>query len=185
MSLDQQFDEVLAAAQTGADWALSALYRDLHPRVLYYVLAQEPAAGEDLASDVWMDVASGLPGFAGNESALRAWVFTIARRRLIDHRRRVSRRKTSPFALEQLALRGPIGNVEDEALARLDTTAALDRIAALPHDQAQVVLLRVLGGLSAEEVAVILGKRAGAVRALQFRALRQLARTVSREAVTE
>ncbi len=185
MSLGEQFDEVLAAAQAGAEWALTALYQDLHRRVLGYLLSQDPAAGEDLASDVWLDVASGLTGFAGNESALRAWVFTIARRRLLDHRRRVSRRKTSPQSLEELAFRGPTGNVEDEALAGLGTTAALATIAALPHDQAEVVLLRVLGGLSANEVGAILGKRAGAVRALQYRALKQLARTVSREAVTE
>ena len=70
-------------------------------------------------------------------------------------------------------------------MAVIETDAALARIAALPRNQADVVFLRVLGGLSVDEVARIVHKRPGAVRALQLRALRSLARTVPREAVTE
>src|SRR6266511_5794041 len=61
----------------------------------------------------------------------------------------------------------------------------ISRIATLPPDQAEVVLLRILGGLSVREVAVITGKRPGTVRVLQHRALRRLAREVRREAVTK
>jgi RNA polymerase sigma-70 factor (ECF subfamily) len=59
--------------------------------------------------------------------------------------------------------------------AREALDAALERIAALPADQAQVVLLRVLGDLSLEDTAKILGKRAGTIGVLQHRALRKLA----------
>ncbi len=184
MSLDE-FDSVIAAARTGAEWALTGLYRDLHPKLVRYLFAQEPGEAEDLASEVWLDVASGLARFEGDEDGFRAWVFTIARRRLLDLRRRAAGRRTAPMSPEQLLSHGGRGNVEDEALAALGTETALARIAALPPDQAEVVLLRVLGDLRAAEVATIVGKRPGAVRALQHRALRQLARTVSREAVTE
>ncbi len=70
-------------------------------------------------------------------------------------------------------------------MAALTTEAALARIASLPPDQAEVVLLRVLGDLSVREVGEIMGKRPGSVRVLQHRALKRLALQVSREVVTE
>ncbi len=181
----EDFDSIVTAARTGAEWALAILYRDIHPRLLHYLLAQEPDAAEDIASEVWLDVASGLVGFEGPEDGFWAWLFTIARRRLIDHRRRAIHRRTILFRPEELPAHGGTGNVEDEALANLGVESALARIAGLPPDQAEVVLLRVVADLPVDRVAAILGKRPGAVRALQHRALRQLARTVSREAVTE
>jgi RNA polymerase sigma-70 factor (ECF subfamily) len=87
--------------------------------------------------------------------------------------------------VERLVERGGIGDVEEEAMAGLATDAAIARIATLPPDQAEVVLLRILGGLSVREVAAITGKRPGTVRVLQHRALRRLAREVRREAVTK
>ena len=78
----EAFESVLAGAQVGAEWALTILYRDLHPRVLRYLSVREPGEAEDLASDVWLDVAQGIGRFRGDEDGFRAWVFTIARRRL-------------------------------------------------------------------------------------------------------
>jgi len=185
MSLERSFDDVLAAAGAGAEWALAELYCDLHPRILRYLRALEPSEAEDLASEVWLDVARGLGRFEGDERSFRAWAFTIARRRLVDLRRRRARRATFLADPERLVEHGARGDVEEEAMAGLTTEAALARIAALPPDQAEVVLLRVLGGLRVGEVAEIMGKRPGTVRVLQHRALRRLARQVSRELVTE
>jgi RNA polymerase sigma-70 factor (ECF subfamily) len=66
----------------------------------------------------------------------------------------------------------------------LDTQAALARIATLPPDQAEVVLLRVLGGLPTEQVAAIMDKPTGTIRVLQHRALQRLARDISVQSVT-
>jgi RNA polymerase sigma-70 factor (ECF subfamily) len=184
MSQAEPFATTLAAAQAGAEWALAELYRDLHPRVLRYFRAQEPSEAEDLASEVWLDIARGLTRFDGEEQAFRAWAFTIARRRLVDLRRQRARRPAVPTPVERMIDRGGIGDVEEEAMTTLSTEAAIARIAALPPDQAEVVLLRVLGGLSVQEVAGIVGKRPGTVRVLQHRALKRLAREVRREVVT-
>jgi len=181
----EAFESVLGAAQAGAEWALTILYRELQPRVLRYLSSREPGEAEDLASEVWLDVAAGLRRFQGDEDGLRAWVFTIARRRLVDLRRRTAVRGTTPHPPELLVGSGAIGNVEDEAIAALGTLGALARIAALPPDQADVVLLRVIGDLSVAAVAEVLNKRPGAVRALQHRALRNLAKAVSDQGVTE
>jgi RNA polymerase sigma factor (sigma-70 family) len=182
----EAFESVLSGAQAGAAWALTILYRDLQPRVLRYLAVREPAEAEDLASEVWLDVAAGIGRFRGDEDGFRAWVFTIARRRLLDLRRRASVRRDKPVPLELLGGgdRG-IGDVEGEALASLEADAAIALIATLPPDQSDVVLLRVLGDLSVADVAKILGKRPGAIRALQHRALKGLALKISHGAVTE
>lgn len=185
MTLGLQFPTILSAAQAGAEWALSELYRDLQPRLLRYLRAQDPNNAEDLASDVWLDLATGLTRFDGNEPGFRAWAFTIARRRVLDQRRRLARRRTEPVPAEAFAdLNGP-SDCEAEAFARIATQAALARLAALPRVEAEVVLLRVLGGLDAEQVGAILGKRPGTIRVLQHRALARLARQDGAESVTQ
>jgi RNA polymerase sigma-70 factor (ECF subfamily) len=181
----EAFESVLSGAQAGADWALTILYRDLQPRVLRYLSAREPSEAEDLASDVWLDVAQGIGRFRGDEDGFRAWVFTIARRRLLDLHRRTTVRREKPVPGDLLGGDRGIGDVESEAMASLEADAALAVIAGLPSDQADVILLRVLADLSVADVARIVDKRPGAVRALQHRALRNLARIVSLEAVTE
>jgi len=65
-------------------------------------------------------------------------------------------------------------------MENLSTEAALAMIATLPADQSEVVLLRVLGGLSVKDVAAIIGKRPGTVRVIQHRALERLAASTKR-----
>jgi RNA polymerase sigma-70 factor (ECF subfamily) len=185
MELREQFASVLDAARTGADWALASLYQSLNPAVLGYLRTREPAEAEDLASETWLGVAEGLSRFSGGEADFRKWVFTIARRRLLDHRRRMIRRSTAPAPVEAIEAAMPAGDAEAEAMVGLSTEAALSLIGTLPTDQADVVLLRVLGGFDAAEVATIMGKRTGTIRVLQHRALARLAGTISREAVTQ
>ncbi len=186
MALGEQFATVLRAAQSGAEWAIAALYRDLQPNLLGYLRSQQPGDAEDLASEVWMNVASGIGRFEGNEAAFRGWLFTIARRRLIDLRRRSARRQTDVVPVDALAERPASDDAEQEVLAGLTTRRALDRVVRiLSAEQAEVVLLRLVAGLPVEEVATIVGKRPGAVRALQHRALVRLARELAPEGITE
>lgn len=174
MPFEAQFCGVLAAAQAGAAWALIALYREFQPGILRYLKAQAPRDGEDLAAEVWLDAAAGLGRFEGDETGFRAWLFTIAHRRLVDQRRRDARDRSLLGSLQRLEQPKPL-DCEAEVLASSGTEAALALIARLPRDQAEVVLLRVVGGLDTDEVARIVGKKPGAVRVLQHRALKRLA----------
>jgi RNA polymerase sigma-70 factor (ECF subfamily) len=173
----------ISAAREGASWAVAALYREIHPRLVRYLRSRETEVADDVAAQVWLEVAGGLDKFEGTEDGFRAWVFTIARRRLIDARRRAGRRPTDPLVDQDFVATSPDGDPEGSALAALDAQAAVDRIvAALTPDQAEVVLLRVLGGLPVGEVAAVLGKQPSAVRVLQHRALRRLAQHLEPEA---
>jgi RNA polymerase sigma-70 factor (ECF subfamily) len=185
VTLGDQFGSVMEAARTGAEWALTALYRDLHADLLRYLRSQEPSEAEDLESQTWLDAAGGLASFDGLEIDFRRWMFTIARRRLIDLRRQQMRRRTDPVAPDELPSRPAGDDVEAEALNRISTEEALAMIAALPPEQAEVVLLRVLGGFSAAEVGAMTGRRPGTVRVVQHRALARLARDLAKRRVTE
>jgi RNA polymerase sigma-70 factor (ECF subfamily) len=169
-----RFEEIVAAARRGDEWAIVELYRSVHPGIHRYLRAQAGEEGEDLAAETWLDVAEGIGRFRGNERDFRAWTFTIARRRLLDRRRQAARRRTDPVPQGELPEPRPAESAEAQALEAISTAEALRRISALPPDQAEVVLLGVLGGLGAKEIAKIVGKREGTVRVLRHRALKRL-----------
>jgi RNA polymerase sigma-70 factor (ECF subfamily) len=167
------FDDVLAAARTGAAWAFEVLYRDLAPVVTGYLRLHGAAEPDDLASETFIGVFTGLPGFTGDEDALRSWVFTIAHRRLVDDWRRRSRRPQLSDGDEDLG--GLVGgNVEDDVLVRVGTDDVHRLCAGLPDDQRSVLLLRILADLTVEQVAEVMGRTMASVKALQRRGLRTL-----------
>jgi RNA polymerase sigma-70 factor, ECF subfamily len=179
------FDEILAAAKDGQEWAVACLYDALQPRLLRYLTWQESAVAEDLASDTWLAVAERIGDYTdsgGGEDQFNAWVFGIARRRLADHRRRSVRRRTAPVPDEVLASRAGPEDPAEIAVEKLSTEQTVALLTGfLPPDQAEVLMLRVVGGLSVEEAARVVGKRPGTVRVLQHRALRHLARDLEQK----
>jgi len=169
------FDETLRAAQAGEAWALGELYKALQPRLLRYLTHRDPQAAEDLASETWIKAARALDDFYGGEIEFRAWLFTIARRSLIDLGRRQRRRPEHLAEQSELGAMRAATDTEEIAAEQIGTDATLRLIAQLPPDQADVVLLRVVAGLDATRVGLMMGRRPGSIRVLQHRALRQLA----------
>jgi RNA polymerase sigma-70 factor, ECF subfamily len=167
------FATTLAAAKGGSEAALSSLYRSLQPEVLAYLRRRAREQADDLSSEVWLAVTRGVGSFSGDEAGFRGWVFTIARRRLIDARRQNARRPTSPLSEVE-----GIASEDEPESAVVGAAAAEAMLAALPRDQAKVVQLRVLDGLSVEQAAAVLGKRPGTVRVLHHRGLRRLGKLV-------
>jgi RNA polymerase sigma-70 factor (ECF subfamily) len=174
------FEEVLAAAQTGAAWAVAALYERHQHSVLRYLSARVPRDAEDLASQVWLEAARGIGRFEGGETGFRCWLFVIARRRAANERRRLARARTvaDGAVLAELPARD---DPEVEAISRL---AGADAARLLPSLQAEIVLLRLVAGLSVSDTAALVNKKPGTVRVLQHRALRTLAKRLDRR-VTE
>jgi RNA polymerase sigma-70 factor (ECF subfamily) len=89
----------------------------------------------------------------------------------LRHRRRRPFDATDPA---ELASHGPTGNAEDEALEGIVTEELQELLLSLTPDQREVLLLRVFGDLSIDQIAIVVGKRPGAVKALQHRALATL-----------
>jgi RNA polymerase sigma-70 factor, ECF subfamily len=169
-------DALVEAARGGDSSALAALYREFQPALLGFLTGLAGGEAEDLAAETWIDMAQALVRFEGNGTEFRRLLLTIGRRRAIDHGRRRSRRRTEPVDLSRWLLQSReddpstvIGNVD---AAR----SAFRRIAELlPSPQAEVVILRVVAGLSVGEVAQIVGRSPAAVSVLQNRGLRRLA----------
>ena len=175
MATGLPFDDVLTAAQAGAAWAFEVLYRDLAPSVTGYLRLHRAVEPDDLASETFIGVFTGLSGFSGDEAALRGWVFTIAHRRLVDDWRRRSRRPQAADDPGDLTAYAG-GDVEDDALTRLGAGTVQRLCGGLPADQRSVLLLRILADLTVEQVAEVLGKSVPSVKALQRRGLRRLER---------
>ena len=105
---------------------------------------------------------------------LRAWLYTIAHNAVIDHYR--TRKVTT--ALEDVRLSQPdyAEVVENDIDFEVEMTSIKSAMRTLTDDQQQVLTLKFIEGMSNDEIARHLGKREGAVRALQMRGLRALAK---------
>ena len=165
----------MRAAARGDETAFARLWRDNQPQLLRYLRVVTGEAADDVASEVWLEVSRRLERFRGGEGEFRAWLFTTARRRVIDLHRYAARH---PMLLtddpRELDRRAP-DDTADAALERMSTGAALDLIARLPREQAEIIVLRAIAGLDATQVARIVGKRPGTVRSAAHRGLRTLA----------
>ncbi len=178
----ESFQAVLAAAQTGAGWAAERLWTSLAPTVAGYLRVQGAAEPDDLTSEVFLGVFRSLGTFSGSEEQFRSWVFTIAHRRLTDHRRQTARRPPRAGGL-QPGDGPPAASAEHEALRQLSAERVRVLCERLVPDQRDVLLLRLVGGLTVDEVAAALGKSEGAVKALQRRALVAARKIVDQEGV--
>jgi RNA polymerase sigma-70 factor (ECF subfamily) len=170
------FAETLTQARAGSPSACRQLYLTTAGRVYGYLRARGAPEPEDITSEVFLRVFSHLDDFAGDENGFLAWVFTITRRLLIDEHRRDQRR---PPAVELSApllesLEG--GDTEADALGNIEHDDIDNVLAILTADQRDVIMLRIVADLSTEQVAQVLGKRRGTVKALQHRALATLRR---------
>lgn len=157
---------------------LESAYRTLAPAILGYFRSHGLDHAEDLTGDVFVGVARGLRRFRGDEHDLRRWVFSIARRRLIDHFRRQRFRRMLLLG-DHLEKHEAVVNLDDidleSAIIDEELVAALQQ---LTDEQREVVVLRFVGDLPINDVADIVGRTTGAVKALQSRALAQLAKSL-------
>ncbi len=177
------FAPTLDAARHGDDGALAALWQELQPALLRYLRACDRDAAEDIASDTWLEVTRRLDRFSGGEREFRGWLFTIARHRLIDSRRRAARQRTTLVAW--LQDRPGVDDPAADVLVDLSTRASLRLVSELPPEQAAAVRLRVMAGLDTDQVAAIMGKQPGNVRVLSHRGLRNLARRLTPAHIVE
>jgi RNA polymerase sigma factor (sigma-70 family) len=175
------FEARLTAARSGAERAWTELYRIFSPTVLGYLRGQGAPEAEDLTGEVFLQVVRDLHRFEGDRAAFKAWVLTIAHHRFIDQQRRARRRPVELVAVPEEPER-TAPDAEVEALALLGAERVRELMAALSPDQRAVLLLRIVGDLTVEEIGRAVGKRPGAVKALQRRGLAALGRKLAGEA---
>jgi len=184
MALGESFAGVLEAARVGAEWAWRALYADTAPDLLRYTRASRAPDPEDVVGETFLRAVRGLGSFEGDEPGFRAWLFRLARNRIVDDHRRLVRRRTEPIPVEVLAEIGARGDAETQAMRALAEDHVRSVLDRLTPDQRDVLLLRILGGLTIEEVATVVRKKPGAVKALQARGIAAIRDMIELGAVT-
>jgi RNA polymerase sigma-70 factor, ECF subfamily len=166
---------LVSAAKNGCAWSFERLYRQLAGPVASYLRWHRASDPDGLTNEVFAQVHRNLASFEGDEHGFRSLLFTIAHARLIDDRRSTSRQ---PNVVGDSRLEEGMccGDVEDDAFADMAHDEIRRLLAILSPDQRDVVLLRIVADLSVEDVARMLDKREGAIKALQHRALAALRR---------
>ncbi|WAL97459.1 RNA polymerase sigma factor [Streptomyces sp. Je 1-369] len=176
---DEELTRALGAAREGDETAFAFVYRRVHPGLLGHVRGLVRDDAEDVASEAWLQIVRDLDRFRGSGADFRRWAATIARHRAIDHLRRARSRPRATL-IEQEVLDIPaLDDTATGALETLSTEHVLRMVAALPPDQGEAVLLRVVMGLDGPSAARVLGKRPGAVRAASRRGILRLARQLA------
>ena len=159
--------------------ALSELYSTYHPKIYNYGLVHlgNVQAAEDLASEVMLKILESIDRYSFRGIAFSAWVFRIARNRLIDLQRRRNRRREidlpSSIAGDNLTQR-----LAERDIDRGQILAALSR---LTEEQRQVMVLRFLQGFDNASVSRIIGRSQSAVKSLQHRALNSMRKMMTEE----
>ncbi len=161
--------DVIEKAKKLDETALSELYRYYQPKVLkfiYYRVGAERA--EDLTSDVFVKVIRSIARQSGN---FEAWLYKIARNIIIDNSRYRGSRPETTVEQEYLNQMHDSRNDHSRIDAEMDISALLPK---LKDDYREFLVLKFIQGLSNKEISEITGKTVGALRVLQFRALKEL-----------
>lgn len=183
------FEAVLRRARALDRDALGALYDRYLPAVYRFVLGRigDPHLAEDLTADTFMAMVESIErARAEDELSFAAWLFGIARNKLAEHlRRRATRGRLAPevaLDAEEPPAAAEAGDPLGVVLAREQWAKVAAELAQLTEEQRDVLLYRCVLGYETEDVARLLGRQPGAVRALQFRALTTLARRLGASA---
>lgn len=175
-------DDLVDRLRRGDEQAWAAWYSELSGPVRGYLRSKGTRDPDDVLGDVFAAAAERIGAFDGDEEHLRSWLFTIAHHRLADDHRRRRRRPTDAVEPTVLAeLHPPEEDFGEVTTDRIDAAGALTMLEWVTEEQREVLLLRIVGELSIAETAEIIGRKPGAVKALQHRALARIQRHLETE----
>ena len=181
---DAEMLALLGDAQRGVPVAYDRLYNMYSDRIFRYVYARlgQRETAEDLTADVFVRLIQVLPRFRVNAdrpvASFSAWLYRIAGNLLTDHHRRQRYRQHADLS-EHIDLAGTGLSPDQHAAANEEGLVIVQALAKLEPEQQAVVLYRFAEQYSTQQVADLMGKTTGAVKALQHRALNNLRRLLS------
>ena len=163
-------------AKAGHQNAFAQLYEKYVEAIYGFIFTRVEGnmVAEDLTSQVFLKAWESIGRFQEQGGSFRAWLFRIARNTIIDHYRTTKSCDCLDLLLADEP--DPDGNVEAYFEVQLEEEELVEAIAQLTDEQRQAICLKFLAGLPNDEVARAMGKRTGAVRALQMRGLQTLAK---------
>lgn len=169
-------------AQGGDTEAFGQLYDRYVTGIFRYVYFRvgNTQLAEDLTAETFLRALRSLHTFQWKGKDFSAWLTTIARNLINDHFK--SRRVRSEFSTDTFPDRADAGRgPEEDVLASLSNEELMHAVASLPDDQRDCVLMRFVQQLSIAETAQVLGRSEGAIKQLQLRAVRGLAKMLTQD----
>ncbi|ALG11665.1 sigma-70 family RNA polymerase sigma factor [Kibdelosporangium phytohabitans] len=182
-NLVNYLDALVPAAVNGDPEAVGRLLTTIRPMVVRYCRARvgrgerSYTSADDIAQEACLAVLTALPRYEFQGRPFLAFVYGITAHKVADAHRAVARNREQPVADipdSQEVEASPMQHVLQGESARQIN----DILGSLPERQRDILVLRIIVGLSAEETAAAVGSTAGAVRVAQHRALTRLRRTV-------
>jgi RNA polymerase sigma-70 factor (ECF subfamily) len=164
-------------ARGGDAEAFGLLYDHYHVsvyRFIYYRVGSV-ALAEDLTGDTFYRALRSMRTFRWQGKDFGAWLMTIARNLTTDHFKS-GRARLEQVTEDMTAHDGTTEGPEHAVLASLTNQALLTALGELPHEQRECLIMRFLQGLSIAETALVIGRSEGAVKQLQLRGVRNLAK---------
>lgn len=170
-------DALVAAAIDGDTDAFASLFEVTLPSVYRFLYGRcgDATLAEDLAQDAYLRAMRAIQtSFKGGSTEFVAWMIRIARNRFLDHVK--SGRVRWEVVVDEMPTTLARNDPETEALEKVAGADLRKALRRLTVEQQEIVFLRFFQGLQISEVAAVTGRTEGAVKALQFRALRALER---------
>jgi RNA polymerase sigma-70 factor (ECF subfamily) len=175
--------QLVLQAQAGNSEAFGHLYDAYMERIYRFVYfrVEDQQTAEDITSQVFLKAWSNLDRFSFNRTPYLAWLYTIAHNTVIDHYR--TRKVTAALEDVRLAQQDHAEAVENGIDLSVEMKSIKKALQTLTDDQQKVLTMKFIEGMSNHEIARHLGKREGAIRALQMRGLQALARQLDEKMV--
>ena len=181
-------DELVALAMQGDERAVGRVLAIVRPLVVRYCRARlgrldrSSVSADDVAQEVCLAVLTALPGYRVQGRPFLAFVYGIASHKVIDAHRSATRNRAEPVA--DLPDSAESADGPEQRALRIELSDELNQLLdTLPEKQREILVLRVVVGLSAEETAEAVGSTPGAVRVAQHRALARLRKSMPEEVV--
>ncbi len=171
-------EHALDLARHGHERGFSAIYARLAGPINRFLASRGVWDSEGLTNEVFLSAFRSLDSFEGDGARLQAWLYTIARNKAIDDSRARARR---PRTIDVAVPEGVGSDGTDEVFSRLGREWVDEQLAALTDSQREVLVLRLIDDLTIPQIADIVDKPVDAVKALQRRALRTLAKRLSED----
>lgn len=181
----EELDSAVAAAAQGDRAALSRVLEIIRPLVVRYCRARVGSAergqlsADDVAQEVCMAVMTALPRYQDQGRPFMAFVYGIASHKVADAHRNAGRNKSDPMS-EVPDVVSTENGPEQQALDSEASRQMNELLSTLPEKHREILILRLVVGMSAEETAAAVGSTAGAVRVAQHRAIAKLKTQVAR-----
>ena len=172
--------DLVDRASKGSGEAFGQLYQMYVDRIYNYIYYKTGHAvdAEDLTEQVFIKAWEAIRRFRFEGKPFAAWLFKVARNVVIDHYRT---RKNNTDLSEVVSAIAKDGDPEASAQRRATAQVLMTAIRHLTDEQQQVILLKFVDGMDNTEISAAMGKKEGAIRALQYRALLALQRILQDE----